>query len=189
MPHSAARYQFPMMQALTETITAPDWTGLAQSLGDLGHALTPPRLDATTCAALAASYHGDRQFRSTVTMARHGFGQPRPTPLLLRYCAGDYNCQHQVLYGPFHFPLQAAMMLSAQGSFTGGALTLVESRPRLQSRAEAGSIRQGQTALIPVRGKPRLASARWSKSAMRRGVSTVLSGERQTLGVVFHDAS
>jgi uncharacterized protein len=119
----------------------------------------------------------------------HAFGQPRPTPLLLRYRAGDYNCLHQDLYGPIHFPLQAVVMLSAESSFTGGALTIVENRPRLQSRAEVVPIRQGQIALIPVRDKPRLATAGWSKSAMRHGVSTVLSGERQTLGIIFHDAS
>jgi uncharacterized protein len=119
----------------------------------------------------------------------HAFGQPRPTPLLLRYRAGDYNCLHQDLYGPIHFPLQAVIMLSAEGSFTGGALTLVENRPRMQSRVEVVPIRQGQIALVPVRDKPRLASTGWSKSAMRHGVSTVLSGERQTLGIIFHDAS
>jgi hypothetical protein len=235
------------MQDLTTAIAALDWTALAQSLDDMGYALTPRLLDAETCAALAASYHDDSLFRSTVTMARHGFGkgeyryfayplpdavaalrgalypplarianqwskrldlndiwpasheallarchafgQPRPTPLLLRYRAGDYNCLHQDLYGPIHFPLQAVVMLSPDDSFTGGALTLVENRPRMQSRVEVVPIRQGQIALIPVRDKPRLASTGWSKSAMRHGVSTVLSGERRTLGIIFHDAS
>ncbi|MDF8335407.1 2OG-Fe(II) oxygenase [Novosphingobium cyanobacteriorum] len=119
----------------------------------------------------------------------HAFGQPRPTPLLLRYRAGDYNCLHQDLYGPIHFPLQAVVMLSAEGSYTGGALTLVENRPRMQSRVEVVPICQGQIALIPVRDKPRIGATGWSKSAMRHGVSTVLSGERQTLGIIFHDAS
>lgn len=235
------------MQHLTETIAALDWSALSQSLDDFGYALTPPVLSAETCAALAASYADDARFRSTVTMARHGFGkgeyryfayplpdvvaalrtalypalarianvwserlgasdiwpsaheallarchafgQPRPTPLLLRYRAGDYNCLHQDLYGPIHFPLQAVVMLSDEASFTGGALTLIENRPRMQSRVEVVPIRQGQIALIPVRDKPRLASTGWSKSAMRHGVSTVLSGERQTLGIIFHDAS
>ncbi|MFM9936056.1 MAG: 2OG-Fe(II) oxygenase [Novosphingobium sp.] len=247
MPQLVARYQFPIMQNLTDPIAALDWTALSQSLDALGYALTPQVLDAETCAALAASYHDDSLFRSTVTMARHGFGkgeyryfayplpdvvtalrtalysplarianlwserlgtsdiwperheallarchafgQPRPTPLLLRYRAGDYNCLHQDLYGPIHFPLQAVVMLSAENSFTGGALTLVENRPRMQSRVEVVPITQGQIALIPVRDKPRLASAGWSRSAMRHGVSTVLSGERQTLGIIFHDAS
>ena len=234
------------MQHLTDTIAALDWTALSQSLDDLGYALTPQVLDTETCAAFAACYHEDARFRSTVTMARHGFGkgeyryfayplpdvvtalrtalypplarianlwserlgtsdiwpgthdallarchafgQPRPTPLLLRYRAGDYNCLHQDLYGPIHFPLQAVVMLSAEASFTGGALTLIENRPRMQSRVEVVPITQGQIALIPVRDKPRLASAGWSKSAMRHGVSTLLSGERQTLGIIFHDA-
>lgn len=119
----------------------------------------------------------------------HAAGQTRPTPLLLRYGPGDYNCLHQDLYGPIHFPLQAVVMLSDDESYIGGALTLVENRPRMQSRVEVVPIRQGQIALIPVRDKPRLASTGWSKSAMRHGVSTVLSGERQTLGIIFHDAS
>jgi hypothetical protein len=241
-----ARY-LSIMQNLTDTIAALDWAALAQSLDDLGYALTPRVLDAETCAQLAALYADDTRFRSTVTMARHrfgkgeyryfayplpdmvsalrtalypplarianlwserlgtrdiwpeghatlldcchAFGQPRPTPLLLRYRAGDYNCLHQDLYGAIHFPLQAVVMLSPDENFTGGALTLVENRPRLQSRVEVVPIRQGQIALIPVRDKPRRASTGWSKSAMRHGVSTVLSGERQTLGIIFHDAS
>jgi len=236
-----------MHPALNRSTAALDWSALSQSLDDLGYALTPRLLDAETCAALAASYTNDSLFRSTITMARHGFGkgeyryfayplpdvvqalrtalypplaaianvwaerlgqpdiwpgthealldrchafgQPRPTPLLLRYRAGDYNCLHQDLYGPIHFPLQAVVMLSADESFTGGALTLIENRPRMQSRVEVVPITQGQIALIPVRDKPRIASAGWSKSAMRHGVSTVLSGERQTLGIIFHDAS
>lgn len=235
------------MEHLSQTIAALDWGALSQSLDDLGYALTPRLLDPETCTALAALYSEDTRFRSTVTMARHGFGkgeyryfayplpdvvqalrtalypplarianqwserlglpgiwpeshdallnrchafgQPRPTPLLLRYRAGDYNCLHQDLYGPIHFPLQAVVMLSAEGSFTGGALTLVENRPRMQSRVEVVPISQGQIAIIPVRDKPRMASAGWSKSAMRHGVSTVLSGERRTLGIIFHDAS
>lgn len=235
------------MEHLAETIAALDWSALAQSLDDLGYALTPQVLDSETCTALAALYADDTRFRSTITMARHGFGkgeyryfayplpdvvstlrtalypplariantwserlgssdiwptshaalldrchafgQPRPTPLLLRYRAGDYNCLHQDLYGAIHFPLQAVVMLSADESYTGGALTLVENRPRLQSRVEVVPIRQGQIALIPVRDRPRRAAAGWSKSAMRHGVSTVHSGERQTLGIIFHDAS
>ncbi len=234
------------MESVSQAIAALDWNALSQSLDTLGYALTPRLLDADACAALAALYAQDRRFRSTVTMARHGFGkgeyryfayplpdtvqalraalypplarianqwserlglsdiwpdnhaalidrchafgQPRPTPLLLRYREGDYNCLHQDLYGPIHFPLQAVVMLSPDDSYTGGALTLVENRPRMQSRVEVVPIRQGQIAIVPVRDKPRMASAGWSKSAMRHGVSTVLSGERQTLGIIFHDA-
>ena len=94
-------------------------------------------------SAFARAISGPSTYEAQLARSR-AFGQLRPTLLLLRYRAGDYNCQHQDLYGPIHFPLQAAVMLSAQGSFTGGALTLVESRPRLQSRAEAGPIRQGR---------------------------------------------
>jgi uncharacterized protein len=119
----------------------------------------------------------------------HAFGQPRPTPLMLRYRAGDYNCLHQDLYGPIHFPLQAVMMLSAREDFEGGALTIVENRPRMQSRVEVVPFIQGQFAILPVRDRPRMGAQGWSKSTMRHGVSTVLRGERKTLGIIFHDAS
>jgi uncharacterized protein len=119
----------------------------------------------------------------------HAFGQPRPTPLMLRYQQGDYNCLHQDLYGPIHFPLQAVMMLSAPEDFEGGALTIVENRPRMQSRVEVIPFTQGQIAILPVRDRPRMAAQGWTRSTMRHGVSTVLRGERKTLGIIFHDAS
>lgn len=119
----------------------------------------------------------------------HAFGQPRPTPLLLSYREGDYNCLHQDLYGPIHFPMQAVIMLSPQQDYTGGALTIVETRPRMQSRVEVIPIVQGQIAIIPVKDRPRQSANGWSRSAVRHGVSTILSGRRQTLGIIFHDAS
>ena len=119
----------------------------------------------------------------------HAFGQARPTPLLLSYREGDYNCLHQDLYGPIHFPLQAVIMLSPPEDYSGGALTLVENRPRMQSRVEVIPIVQGQVAIIPVKDRPRQSSTGWSRSAMRHGVSTILSGRRQTLGIIFHNAS
>lgn len=119
----------------------------------------------------------------------HAFGQPRPTPLLLSYGPGDFNCLHQDLYGPIHFPLQAVIMLSPTQAFDGGSLALVENRPRLQSRAEVVPISQGAIAIIPVRDRPRMTSKGWARSQIRHGVSTVLRGRRQTLGIIFHDAS
>lgn len=119
----------------------------------------------------------------------HAFGQSRPTPLLLSYRDGDYNCLHQDLYGPIHFPLQTVVMLSAADDYSGGALTLVENRPRMQSRVEVVPITQGQIAIIPVKDRPRQSANGWSRSAMRHGVSTIISGRRQTLGIIFHDAT
>ena len=230
-----------------DAIAGLDWKSLSASIDDLGYALTPPILTPADCAALAGMYEDDRRFRSTVNMARHGFGkgqyryfayplpplvaglrtalyrslapianlwaerlrqpdiwpaehealiarchafgQARPTPLLLSYREGDYNCLHQDLYGPIHFPLQAIAMLSGPDDFEGGALTLVETCPRMQSRVEVVPIRQGQIALVPVRDRPRQSANGWSRATVRHGVSTVSRGRRQTLGIIFHDAA
>ena len=116
-------------------------------------------------------------------------GQQRPTPLLLRYREGDYNCLHQDLYGDVHFPLQVVVMLSdPRRDFSGGELVLVEQRPRLQSRPIVVPLALGEAAIIPVRDRPRLAKRGWSRSQMRHGVSRIRSGERFTLGIIFHDA-
>lgn len=239
-------YALPMT-SISEQIAGLDWPALSTMIDDLGYALTPTLLSPEQCDGLAALYDRNQGFRSTVVMARHGFGrgqyryfayplpplveqlrtalyphlaaiandwaerlsqqdiwpskhealidrchafgQPRPTQLLLSYGEGDYNCLHQDLYGPIHFPLQAVVMLSAPNDYSGGALTLVENRPRMQSRVEVVPITQGQIAVIPVRDRPRQSSTGWSRSTMRHGVSTVLSGRRQTLGIIFHDAS
>lgn len=117
-------------------------------------------------------------------------GQTRPTPLLLRYGPGDYNRLHQDVYGALVFPMQVVVLLSRPGEdFTGGELVLSEGRARMQSRAIVVQWRQGDAVVIPVRARP-VASARgWSKASMRHGVSTVLAGERRTLGIIFHDAA
>lgn len=229
------------------TLETLDWRRLSASIDDIGYALTGTLIDAGQCARLAALYDAEVGFRSTVNMARHGFGkgqyryfayplpdpvadlrkglyralapianlwaerlalpdiwpdeldaltarchafgQPRPTPLLLTYGPGDYNCLHQDLYGPIHFPLQAIVMLSGADAFDGGALMVVENRPRMQSRAEVIPIRQGQIAIIPVRERPRPSSQGWARSTVRHGVSTILRGQRRTLGLIFHDAA
>ena len=120
----------------------------------------------------------------------HEAGQTRPTPLLLRYRAGDFNCLHQDLYGSIHFPLQAVFMLSdPKNDFDGGELAVVENRPRLMSRVSVIAVQQGACAIIPVRERPRASKRGWSRSQMRHGVSTVRRGERVTLGVIFHDAA
>jgi len=119
----------------------------------------------------------------------HDAGQARPTPLLLQYGPGDYNCLHQDLYGEHVFPLQVAILLSEPGTdFTGGEFVLTEQRPRMQSRAEVVPLRQGDAVVFAVNQRP-VAGARGSyRVTMRHGVSRLRSGRRHTLGVIFHDA-
>lgn len=119
----------------------------------------------------------------------HKAGQLRPTPLLLKYRADDYNCLHQDLYGDLSFPLQVAFLLSEpEKDFTGGEFVLVEQRPRMQSRAEVVLLRQGQGVIFAVNQRPMKGSRGYYRVAMRHGVSRLRSGERYTLGVIFHDA-
>lgn len=119
----------------------------------------------------------------------HAAGQERPTPLLLRYEAGDWNALHQDLYGEHVFPLQVAILLSAPGrDFTGGEFVLAEQRPRMQSRAEVVPLGEGDAAIFPVRERPVRGAVGWHRRAIRHGVSRVRSGLRFTLGIIFHDA-
>jgi hypothetical protein len=119
----------------------------------------------------------------------HLHQQNRPTPLLLRYEAGDYNCLHQDLYGEIAFPLQAACVLNRLGrDYTGGEFLLNEQRPRVQTRGEAISIEQGQFIIFPNRYRPVRGARGYYRVNMRHGVSRLRSGERYCLGVIFHDA-
>ena len=141
------------------------WRGLLRELGKF-----PPDLDA---------YLRDC----------HAAGQTRPTPLILKYEAGGYNCLHQDLYGERVFPLQMTVLLSAPGrDFTGGEFLLVEQRPRAQSKGEAVPLEQGDAVLFAVRHRPAQGKRGPYRVTLRHGVSRVRTGRRFTLGVIFHDA-
>ena len=116
-------------------------------------------------------------------------GQSRPTPLILRYGAGDFNRLHQDLYGALYFPLQLAVLLSRPGQdFTGGELVLTEQRPRMQSRPTVVPLRQGEGVVFAVNQRPVRGTRGFYRATMRHGVSAVRTGHRHTLGVIFHDA-
>jgi len=210
--------------------------------------MLPGLVSATDCDRIAASYDQDDIFRSTVVMARHGFGrgeyryfsyplprlvermrtalypplarlangwqerlgqrlrfpddhadyiarchkngQRRPTPLLLRYGPGDYNCLHQDLYGTEVFPLQVAVLLSQPDKdFTGGEFVLTEQRPRMQSRAMVAPLKKGDGVVFAVNNRPVKGTRGDYQVKMRHGVSRIISGSRHTLGIIFHDAA
>ena len=120
----------------------------------------------------------------------HAAGQRKPTPLLLQYGPGDFNCLHQDVYGEHVFPLQATVLLSEPGrDFVGGEFVLTEQRPRMQSRAEVVPLRQGEAVIFPVRHRPVRGTRGTYRVNMRHGVSRLRSGRRHTLGVIFHDAA
>ena len=232
---------------IEDRLDAIEWDRIARNLNDQGWSTTGPLLDRAECDALIDSYERDDLFRSTVVMARHGFGrgeyryfayplpdligalriglyrrllpiandwrqrsaigdpfpdeysdfierchsagQVRPTPLLLRYGPGDYNCLHQDLYGDLAFPLQAAFLLTEPEEFQGGEFVLTEQRPRMQSRVHVVPLEVGEAVIFAVNHRP-VSGARGSyRVTMRHGVSPLRSGSRHTLGVIFHDAS
>jgi uncharacterized protein len=150
--------------------------------------------------ALAAVANGWRQLLGEATafpptldeyiQRCHAAGQVRPTPLLLRYGPGGFNCLHQDLYGELVFPLQAAILLNAPNDdFTGGEFIMVEQRPRAQSRGMVVPLRQGEAVIFPVHHRPAVGTRGAYRLTMRHGVSRINSGRRHTLGVIFHDAA
>jgi hypothetical protein len=119
----------------------------------------------------------------------HDAGQTRPTPLLLQYREGDYNCLHQDLYGQHVFPLQITLLLSRpDADFTGGDFVLTEQRPRMQSRAEVVPLAQREAVIFPVHHRPVRGTRGTYRVNMRHGVSRLRSGQRHTAGIIFHDA-
>jgi uncharacterized protein len=119
----------------------------------------------------------------------HSAGQTKPTPLLLQYGPGDYNCLHQDLYGELVFPLQVAFLLSVPGEdFTGGEFVLTEQRPRMQSRVEVVGLQQGDGVIFAVHHRPVQGTRGPYRVNLRHGVSRLRSGRRHTLGIIFHDA-
>ena len=119
----------------------------------------------------------------------HNAGQVRPTPLLLQYGEGDYNCLHQDLYGEHVFPIQVAILLSEPGKdFTGGDFVLTEQRPRMQSRPEVVPLRQGDAVAFAVHHRPVRGTRGFYRTNLRHGVSRLRSGRRHTVGIIFHDA-
>ena len=120
----------------------------------------------------------------------HEAGQTRPTPLLLQYVPGDFNCLHQDLYGDLAFPIQVAILLSEPGKdFTGGEFVLTEQRPRMQSRVEVVPLCQGDGVAFAVHNRPVQGSKSNYRVNLRHGVSRIRSGMRHTVGIIFHDAA
>ena len=120
----------------------------------------------------------------------HAAGQQRPTPLILKYEEGDYNCLHQDLYGDFVFPVQATVLLSAPGrDFAGGEFMLVEQRPRMQSKGEVVPLGHGDAVIFAVNHRPVEGARGVYRARMRHGVSRLRHGRRFTLGIIFHDAA
>ncbi|MBA8819835.1 proline hydroxylase [Ochrobactrum sp. P6BS-III] len=228
-------------------VAAYDWDKIGAELDTFGTAILPQLLSENDCHNFATKWHDSAAFRSTISMARHGFGrgeykyyanplpaligslraslypqlapianawsrrmgsdtryppthdaflerchaagQSRPTPLLLQYVEGDYNCLHQDLYGDIAFPLQVAILLSKPGEdFMGGEFVLTEQRPRMQSRAEVVPLQQGDAVIFAVNDRPVQGTRSDYRVKMRHGVSRIRSGMRHTLGIIFHDA-
>ena len=223
------------------------WDRIQADLNQQGWATTGPLLTGEERRTLIAGYEEDQLYRSTVVMARHGYGrgeyryfayplpplvaglrdglyerllpvangwraalgqgapfpdsyadflagchaagQRRPTPLMLRYGPGDYNCLHQDLYGDWVFPLQAAFLLTDPTDFEGGEFALTEQRPRMQSRVQVVPLEAGEAVVFAVNHRPVQGTRGTYRVAMRHGVSALRSGSRHTLGIILHDAT
>ncbi|MGI9478767.1 MAG: 2OG-Fe(II) oxygenase [Hyphomicrobiaceae bacterium] len=242
-----SRYDDVPVSSLQLRIENCDWPTIDAELDDYGAGRLGRLLTPAECQTLVDLYDRDDTFRTTVNMARHGFGrgeykyfahplpalittlrtqvyshaartanrwaellgsdityparhadmlarchaagQTRPTPLLLRYDAGDYNCLHQDVYGAHVFPLQLVILLSDPAGFRGGEFVITEQRPRMQSRVEVVPLRQGEAALFAVNERPRRGTKGYHRVKLRHGVSRLHTGRRHTAGIIFHDAN
>lgn len=232
---------------MKEKLASYDWQKIADDLDQFGAVTLAQFFSRAQCNDIGGLYNASDAFRSTISMARHGFGrgeykylayphpeiigesrkelyrrlspianrwserlgngvqypenheeylarchaagQTRPTPLILQYVEGDYNCLHQDIYGDLAFPLQVAVLLSQPGEdFTGGEFVLTEQRPRMQSRAEVVPLKQGDAVIFAVNDRPVRGTRGDYRVKMRHGVSRLRSGKRHTLGIIFHDA-
>ncbi len=164
---------------------------LPEVVAELRGSLYPPLARLANVWAARMGKGADFPLEHVEFLARcHTAGQTRPTPLLLKYGSGDYNCLHQDLYGPTVFPIQVAFLLSAPGvDFTGGEFVMVEQRPRMQSRPEVVALAQGEGVIFAVNERPVAGTKGDYRVKMRHGVSRLRSGHRHTLGVIFHDAA
>ncbi len=163
---------------------------LPEVVGELRHALYPPlaRIANAWNEALGVAVRYPDELAAFLGRC-HRAGQRQPTPLLLRYGEGDYNCLHQDVYGEHVFPLQLTLLLSAPGAdFVGGEFALTEQRPRMQSRVEVVPLAQGDAVVFPVRHRPVRGARGVYRVTMRHGVSRVRAGQRFTAGIIFHDA-
>jgi uncharacterized protein len=163
---------------------------LPEVVVELRHALYPPlaRIANAWNQALGVAVRYPDELEEFLARCRRA-GQQQPTPLLLKYGEGDYNCLHQDVYGEHVFPLQLTLLLSAPGAdFAGGEFVLTEQRPRMQSRVEVVPLAQGDAVVFPVRNRPVRGARGVHRVNMRHGVSRVLAGQRFTAGIIFHDA-
>jgi hypothetical protein len=232
---------------IKQRVADAGWERITADLDRQGWAKTGPLLTEDERATLVTAYNDDPLFRSTVAMARHGYGrgeyryfayplpelvshlrialyerlrplanrwraeleqgdpfpqdyaeflncchragQKRPTPLLLRYGPGDYNCLHQDLYGDWVFPLQAAFLLTDTANFDGGEFVLTEQRPRIQSRVQVVPLEAGEAVVFAVNHRPVQGTRGTYRVAVRHGVSELRAGARHTLGIILHDAA
>jgi len=166
-------YPLPELLAAQRTALYPPLAGIANGWN----------------AALGSDARFPREHKAYLKRC-HAAGQRRPTPLILKYEAGDYNCLHQDLYGELVFPLQLTILLSEPGrDFTGGEFVMTEQRPRMQSRAEVVPLGQGDAVIFAVNERPVRGTRGAYRAKLRHGVSRVRSGRRYTAGIIFHDAA